>query len=84
MEDPAARKARLKRMREEANATEAAEKAVEEPKLKFRLGIYAAQFLGAPCRHLAGPGRQAASPLAPQGTTTASNPLCRELSRGEA
>ena len=36
MEDAAARKVRLKRMREEANATEVAEQAVEEPKLKFR------------------------------------------------
>ena len=37
MEDAAARKARLKRLREEADATEAAvPAAVEEPKLKFR------------------------------------------------
>lgn len=37
MEDAAARKARLKRLREEADATQAAEAAaVEEPKLKFR------------------------------------------------
>ena len=37
MEDAAARKARLKRLREEADATEAAAPAaVEEPKLKFR------------------------------------------------
>jgi hypothetical protein len=37
MEDAAARKARLKRLREEADATQAAEPAaVAEPKLKFR------------------------------------------------
>mmetsp|Transcript_20183 Transcript_20183/g.60883 ORF Transcript_20183/g.60883 Transcript_20183/m.60883 type:complete len:129 (+) Transcript_20183:411-797(+) len=36
MEDASARRARLKRMREEADATEAAEKPVEEPTLKFR------------------------------------------------
>jgi coiled-coil domain-containing protein 12 len=36
MEDAAARKARLKRLREEADATEAVQAAAEEPKLKFR------------------------------------------------
>ena len=36
MEDAAARKARLKRLREEADATQAAEEPTEEPKLKFR------------------------------------------------